>query len=57
MGHRAIDKEMVDLAKNNGLDVWAWTVNDPKETKRLVNLGVNNITTDRPKWLKEQVGN
>ncbi len=57
VNHGAIDKEMVDLANKNGLDVWAWTVNDPQETKRLFNLVVKNITTDRPKWLKEQLGN
>lgn len=51
-----IDQEIMDLAKNHHLEVLAWTVNDPEEAKRLNNLGVTYITTDRPQWLKEQVG-
>lgn len=51
-----IDQEVMDLAKNHNLEVLAWTVNNPEEVKRLNNLGVTSITTDRPQWLREQVG-
>ena len=50
-----IDEEIVELAKQNKLEVLAWTVDDPKEAKRLTDLGVTGITTNRPKWLKEEM--
>jgi glycerophosphoryl diester phosphodiesterase len=50
-----IDEEVMGWAKELKLDVVAYTVDDPKEAKRLISLGVNKITTNRPKWLKEQV--
>ena len=50
-----IDQEVMDQAKKRKLDVVAYTVNNPEEAKRLINLGVKAITTDRPDWLKSQV--
>lgn len=50
-----IDEEIVELAKQNKLEVLAWTVDDPKEAKRLSDIGVTGITTNRPKWLKEEM--
>lgn len=37
------------------LQVYAYTVNEPEEARRLQQLNVKGITTDRPKWLKEQM--
>ena len=50
-----IDKGIVKLAKEHNLEVLAWTVDDPAEAKRLNDLGVTKITTNRPKWLKEEM--
>lgn len=50
-----IDQEVMDEAKKYKFDVVAYTVNDPEEAKRLINLGVKGITTDRPAWLKQQI--
>lgn len=50
-----IDEEIVALAKQNNLEVLAWTVDDPKEAKRLSELGVAGITTNRPGWLKNEM--
>ena len=47
----------MQMAAENNLEVLTWTVNDPEEAKRLHRLGVAGITTDRPGWLKEQMGN
>lgn len=55
LNYGIIDQEIMGLAKNLKLEVLAWTVNDPEEAKRLNNLGITHITTDRPQWLKEQV--
>ena len=50
-----IDEEVVALANQHDLEVLAWTVDDPAEAKRLTALGVTGITTNRPKWLKEEM--
>ena len=51
-----IDEEIVKIAKANKLEVLSWTVDDPAEAKRLTELGVTKITTNRPDWLKEELG-
>jgi len=50
-----IDEEIVKIASEKGLDILTWTVDDPKEAKRLTEIGVKGITTNRPKWLKEEM--
>lgn len=54
--YSVIDEEVMQLAKENNLEVLSWTVDDPAEAKRLSDLGVTGITTNRPKWLKEEMG-
>lgn len=54
--YSVIDEEVVKLAKENNLEVFTWTVDDPVEAKRLTDIGVTGITTNRPKWLKEEMG-
>ncbi len=51
-----IDEEVMRIAKENNLEVLVWTVDDPAEAKRLTDLGVTKITTNRPDWLKEELG-
>jgi glycerophosphoryl diester phosphodiesterase len=51
-----IDEEIVKTANENNLEVLAWTVDSPDEAKRLSALGVTKITTNRPAWLKEEMG-
>ncbi len=53
--YRLVNKEMMEKANALGLDVWVWTVNDADEARRVANLGVKSITTDRPGWLREQL--
>ena len=53
--HSIIDREVMNEANKYHLDVVAYTIDDPKETERLIQLGVKGITTDRPAWLKKQV--
>lgn len=50
-----INKKLMDKAKALDLDMLCWTVDDPKEAKRMIDLGVKGITTNRPAWLKEQI--
>ena len=53
--YAGVTKEFADAVKASGLKLYVWTVDDPKEAIRLVKLGVNGITTNRPGWLREQL--
>jgi glycerophosphoryl diester phosphodiesterase len=53
--HSIIDEDIMSTAKSLTLEVLTWTVDDPKEAKRLSDIGVGGITTNRPKWLKEEI--
>jgi glycerophosphoryl diester phosphodiesterase len=55
LNYRLINEDVVKKATEMKLEVYSWTVNDPDEAKRLTELGVRGITTDRPGWLKEQL--
>jgi glycerophosphoryl diester phosphodiesterase len=54
--YSVIDEEIMKIAKENKLEVLSWTVDDPSEAKRLTGMGVTKITTNRPDWLKEELG-
>ncbi len=45
---RAVDAESLASARLAGLAVLPWTVNDPADMRRLAELGVDGLITDRP---------
>ena len=47
-----IDRRFVDRAHERGLHVHVWTIDDPHEMRRLLDLGVDGIMTDRPAILR-----
>jgi len=53
--HAIINKSLMQKCENAGLEVWCWTVNDPETALKMKELGVTAVTTDRPRWLKEQI--
>ena len=55
LNYSIIDEEVISMAKENNLEVLAWTINDPAIAKRMTGWGVKAITTDRPRWLKEEM--
>jgi glycerophosphoryl diester phosphodiesterase len=55
--YAGVTKEFARAVKTSGLKLYVWTVDDPQEAARLVELGVDGITTNRPGWLAEQLKN
>lgn len=53
--HSIIDADLSKACREAGLDLWCWTINDPGTAWSMKQLGVTAVTTDRPKWLKEQL--
>jgi glycerophosphoryl diester phosphodiesterase len=52
-GVRVISPKLVSAAHAAGLQVHVWTVNDPAEMTRLLDLGVDGLVTDRADVLKD----
>lgn len=53
---RRISARLVERARHAGLGVVAWTVDEPKEMRRLLALGVEGIMTDWPDLLIAEIG-
>lgn len=49
------DAELVQNIKAAGLKCCVWTVNDPNQAHRLMEMGIDGITTDRAGWLREHL--
>ena len=48
-----VDRRMIDACHHRGMQVHVWTINDPAEMQRLLDLGVDGLMTDRPAVLKQ----
>lgn len=55
LNNKIIDQETVKKAKELGLEVFSWTIDDPEEAKRLIQLGVSGITTNRPDLIRQSI--
>jgi glycerophosphoryl diester phosphodiesterase len=46
-GVRVVSSRTVGLRKRAGVEVHVWTINDPADMRRLLDLGVDGLVTDR----------
>jgi glycerophosphoryl diester phosphodiesterase len=53
--HLDLDAAQVEEAKALGLTVLAWTVNEPAQIARAMDLGVDGIVTDRPDRVRAEM--
>jgi glycerophosphoryl diester phosphodiesterase len=44
---RIVTPRLIDAAHRHGVEVHVWTVNDPDDMRRLIDLGVDGLVTDR----------
>jgi glycerophosphoryl diester phosphodiesterase len=50
-----LDEDFARKVRTAGLKFYVWTVNDLALARRMAEIGVDGITTDRPGWLREQL--
>jgi glycerophosphoryl diester phosphodiesterase len=51
LGTSLVTARLVDNIQKQGKEVHVWTVNDPKRMRHFIELGVDNIITDKPDLL------
>jgi glycerophosphoryl diester phosphodiesterase len=51
-----VDEKLVEMLRREGLEFHVWTVNDPAVARRMKELGAMSITTDRPAFLRSELG-
>jgi glycerophosphoryl diester phosphodiesterase len=56
MNHRLIDADVMAAARAAGIRVAAWTVNEEADMRRMVDLGVDMVMSDRPDLAKRLMG-
>jgi glycerophosphoryl diester phosphodiesterase len=50
-----LNKEFGDKVRAAGLKLYVWTVNDVELARKMIVVGAESITTDKPGWLREQL--
>ncbi len=53
--HRLVDEKYIDWAKKRNYRVHAWTVDDPREARRLAKLGVHGIISNKPQVIRSHL--
>ena len=50
-----VDRAFAGALRARKKELHVWTVNDPGKARKMRELGVDSITTDRPGWLRKQL--
>lgn len=52
---KLLDKNFISSFTNEGLLVYAWTVDNPVKARELIAFGIDGITTNRASWMADQL--
>ncbi len=55
LGYKTITKKLVKKLNRAGMPCLAWTVNSAEQARKLIEMGVVGITTDKPGFLKKSI--
>lgn len=55
-GLTVLTKRFISAAKNRDMEVQVWTIDEQEDQKRILEMGVDGIITDRPDRLMELLG-
>jgi glycerophosphoryl diester phosphodiesterase len=44
--YTTLTPELIEEAHGHGFSLWTWTVNEPEDMRRMIDLGVDAIMTD-----------
>jgi glycerophosphoryl diester phosphodiesterase len=55
--HPLVDADFVKAFRKAGYEFHVWTVNTPDNARRMMDLGVDSITTNRPEFLRQELNN
>jgi glycerophosphoryl diester phosphodiesterase len=50
-----INAEFMQKARDAKQQVYVWTIDDPDTAQRMINMGVDGISTNRPGWMRTQL--
>ena len=50
--HEFVDKDYIDMVHDGNAEIFVWTVNEPEDIKKMMDLGVDGIISDFPDRIK-----
>jgi len=53
--HETLTPDIIDEAHQHGFSLWTWTVNEPDDMRRVLDMHVDAIMTDYADTLREIV--
>ena len=56
IGIPILTQEFIDRARDRDMEVHVWTINDPADMRRILDMGVQGIITDYPDRLNRVIG-
>jgi glycerophosphoryl diester phosphodiesterase len=51
-----VTPELIAFAHGAGIAVHVWTINEPEQMSRLLEMGVDGLVTDHPERMAELLG-
>ena len=54
--YKGITEGFIKSVHNANMKIYTWTIDDPVEAAKLSGFGIDGITTNRPQWMKKELG-